>query len=206
LAKADLAVFYLRWRRLPEDQLRPIEAYIKSGKPIIGFRTSSHAFNYPKGDPREHWNRWATDVFGAPPGWGGDGHTHFGHDASTDVRIAPDAARHPILRGVAPSFHVRSWLYRVLPKWPPPTAEQLLIGTAVNPNKPAEPNPVAWTWKNTYGARVFFTTMGHPEDFAVESVQRLTVNAIHWSLQLRGKWKGPIAINVPYRGMVKGKG
>ncbi|MEZ5355548.1 MAG: ThuA domain-containing protein [Bryobacteraceae bacterium] len=206
LDKADLAVFFLRWRRLPERQLRHIEKYVNSGRPVFGFRTSSHSFNYPRGHRFEEWNRFATHVFGAPPGWGGDGHSHYGHKSSTDVAIIPDAARHPILRGVPEKFHVPSWLYRVLPKWPPPTAEQLLMGTSVNPNKPAEPNPVAWTWKNSHAARVFFTTLGHPGDFALEPVQRLTWNAVHWCLQLRGKWPGPLDIQVPYRGIVSTKG
>jgi type 1 glutamine amidotransferase len=98
---------------------------------------------------------------------------------------------------------VRSWLYRVKPKWPPADAEELLIGTVVNPNKPGDPNPVAWTWKNKYGGAVFFTTMGHPEDFAVESVQRLTVNAIHWLLKRKPAWHGTLQIQVPYRGISK---
>ncbi len=58
LAQADLAIFYLRWRRLPKEQLAHIDAYVKSGKPLLGFRTSSHSFNYAKGDEREAWNRW----------------------------------------------------------------------------------------------------------------------------------------------------
>src|SRR5678816_3667453 len=49
LAKADLAIFYLRWRRLPKEQVAHIDAYVKSGKPLFGYRTSSHSFNYPKG-------------------------------------------------------------------------------------------------------------------------------------------------------------
>jgi hypothetical protein len=203
LSQADLAVFYLRWRKLPIEQLTHILDYLNSGKPMFGFRTSSHSFNYPKGHPLESWNRWGSEAFGTPPGWGGDGHTHFGHEASTDVKVIESARRHPILQGVAPAFHVRSWLYRVLPKWPPPDAERLLTGTAVNPNKPAEENPVAWTWRNRHRGRVFFTTMGHPEDFAVESVQRLAVNALHWCLDRKPKWKGPLDIRVPYRGMVK---
>jgi hypothetical protein len=45
--------------------------------------------------------------------------------------------------------------------------------------------------------------MGHPEDFNVEAFQRLVVNGIHWALSkpVPKKWKGKIAINVPYRGM-----
>ncbi|MCS7024681.1 MAG: ThuA domain-containing protein [Bryobacteraceae bacterium] len=208
LNKADLAVFFLRWRRLPEEQVAHIERYMKAGKPMFGFRTTSHAFNYPPGHPLVAWNAWGAEAFGTPPGWGKDGHTHFGHQASTDVRIIPEAARHPILTGVAAEFHVRSWLYRVLPKWPPADAERLLMGKCVNPNKPAEDNPVAWTWRNRYGGRVFFTTMGHPEDFSVEPFQRLVVNAIHWCLDRKPprKWPGLLPINVSYRGIVKSSG
>jgi type 1 glutamine amidotransferase len=204
LAKADLAVFYLRWRRLPKDQLAHIEAYVKSGKPLFGFRTSSHSFNYPAGHELAGWNRWGAEAFGSPPGWGVEGHTHFGHESSTDVRVIPAARQHAILKGVAPEFHVRSWLYRVLPQWPPADAERLLMGKAVNPNKAAEENPVAWTWKNRLGGRVFFTTMGHPEDMSLEPVQRLSVNAIFWLLQRKpARWRGRMPIGVPYRGFVK---
>lgn len=204
LDHADAAVFYLRWRRLPKDQLAHIDAYVKSGRPLFGFRTSSHSFNYPKGHESEAWNRWGSEAFGTPPGWGGDGHTHFGHESSTDVTVIPSAAKHPILAGVAPAFHARSWLYRVLPNWPPPDAERLLAGKAVNPNKPAEENPVAWTWRNKYGGKVFFTTLGHPEDMSLEPVQRVCVNALYWLLGRKPpKWRGRMPIDVPYRGAVK---
>ena len=203
LATADLAVFYLRWRKLPPDQLAHIDRYVRSGQPVLGFRTTSHSFNYPKGHELERWNRWGSEAFGTPPGWNVDGHTHFGHQASTDVSVIPAARKHPILQGVAPAFHTRSWLYRVLPNWPPKDSEQLLMGKAVNPNKPAEDNPVAWTWKNTYGGRAFYTSLGHPEDFALESMQRLTFNAIYWCLGAKPpRWRGRLAIDVPYRGMV----
>jgi type 1 glutamine amidotransferase len=205
LRSADLAVFYLRWRKLPAEQLAHIEAYVNSGKPVFGFRTTSHAFNYPKDSPLAAWNGWAAKAFGAPPGWGADGHTHFGHKARTDVRVIEAARAHPVLAGVPAEFHVRSWLYRVAPKWPPAGAEQLLMGKAVDPDKPAEDNPVAWTWKNEKGGRVFFTTLGHPEDFGVEAMQRMTVNAIHWLLGKKVAWRGPMGIEVPYRGMVKSR-
>ena len=37
LKDADLAVFFLRWRRLPPEQLAHIEAYLKTGKPVMGY-------------------------------------------------------------------------------------------------------------------------------------------------------------------------
>jgi len=208
LAEADLAVFFLRWRLLPADQVAHIEAYLKSGKPIMGFRTSTHSFNYPNTDPLVAYNGFAERAFGAPPGWGGPSqHTHYGHNASTDATVIAEKAKHPILTGVDPAFHVRSWLYRVLPDYPAKGTDWLLMGKAVNPDKPAVDQPIAWTWENQYKGKVFFTTMGHPEDFSVESFQRLVVNAVHWELGLKvpQTWAGKLDINVPYRGMVNSK-
>jgi type 1 glutamine amidotransferase len=200
LRTADLAIFFLRWRQLPKEQLAFIQEYLDSGKPLIGFRTTSHSFNYPADDPLARWNAFGEFAFGTPPGWGAAGHTHFGHDSSTDVSIAPGAAGNPILQGVNKNFHVRSWLYRVLPEYPPKNAIWLLMGTAVHPDKPAEPNPVAWTWQTQQGARSFYTSLGHPEDFQSEPFQRLVVNAIFWALKRPppAKWPGHLPIDVSY--------
>jgi type 1 glutamine amidotransferase len=64
-------------------------------------------------------------------------------------------------------------------------------------------NPVAWTWTNRKGGRVFFTTLGHPGDFEVEAVQRLAVNGIHWAIgkPVPKKWAGKIAIHATYHGI-----
>jgi type 1 glutamine amidotransferase len=204
LATADLTLFYLRWRQLPADQVRHIEDYLRAGKPVIGLRTTSHGFRYPAGHPLERWNGWAAEAFGAPPGWGVDGHTHYGHQSSTEVSVVEAAARHPILNGVTGPFQVRSWLYHVLPKWPPADAARLLMGKALSPNKPAPDNPVAWAGNNAYGGRAFFTTLGHPEDFTAEPLQRLMVNAVHWCLGMAAPdpWRGPFKMDAPYRGMV----
>ena len=204
LKDADLAVFFLRWRRLPADQVKYIDDYLNSGKPRMGFRTSTHSFNYPKGHELENWNGFAERAFGAPPGWGGAAHhTHYGHESTTDVSIITDAAKHPVLTGVDKNFHVSSWLYHVLPDYPVKGTTWLLMGKSLNPNAPAIDNPVAWTWQTQTGQRIFFTTMGHPEDFKEEAVQRLTINAIHWTLGMPvpKKWAGKINIDVPYRGM-----
>jgi type 1 glutamine amidotransferase len=205
LAEADLAVFFLRWRQLPPEQIKYIQAYIESGKPVVGFRTTTHAFNYPKGHELEKWNAFGADVFGSPPGWG-NGHTHYGHTSSTDVSVIPGASSHPILKGVERSFHLRSWLYHVLPDYPPPGSTRLLMGKSVNPERPnAIDNPVAWTYRTRAGGRSFMTTLGHPEDFRVEAFQRVVVNGIHWALGLPSPdaWKGPMAIEVSYHGIRK---
>jgi type 1 glutamine amidotransferase len=205
LSEADLAVFFLRWRRLPADQLKFIDDYLKSGKPVMGFRTSTHSFNYPEGHSHHQWNAFGERAFGSPPGWGGAAHhTHYGHESSTDVSVIDKEASHPVLKGVDKNFHVRSWLYKVLPDYPATGSTWLLMGKPVNPNTPeAIENPVAWTWTSSSGAKTFMTTLGHPEDFNEPAVQRLVINATHWTLDrpVPDEWKGKMQINVPYRGM-----
>ena len=49
LDSADLMVMFTRFRALPDDQLARITKYVASGKPIVGLRTSTHAFLYPEG-------------------------------------------------------------------------------------------------------------------------------------------------------------
>ncbi|MFN0121035.1 MAG: ThuA domain-containing protein [Blastocatellia bacterium] len=203
LDQADVAVLFLRWRRLPADQLRYLEKYLQSGKPLVAFRTSTHSFNYPKGHELEKWNRFAVDYLGGPPGWGG-GHYHYGHTSSTDVTVIPAQAKHPILTGVELAFHVPSWLYHVLPGYPPRDATLLLMGKSIKPEKAnAMDNPVAWTWKNKAGANVFVTTLGHPDDFRVDSMQRLVINGIHWAAgkKIPKKWAGRMNIEVKYHGI-----
>lgn len=186
LRTADLAVFYLRFRALPDEQLKLILDYVDSGKPIIGLRTSTHAFLYPTGHKNEKYNDgFGQDVFGQK--W----ITHHGHRSTTDVWVIPEAAEHPTLRGIyatkANPVHCSSWLYHVDPLVG--DCEPLLLGRSINSDKTDQQDkypliqPVAWT-KTYKGARVFFTTLGHPKDCEDDSVRRLVVNAIYWALGL----------------------
>ncbi len=205
LNDATLAVFFLRWRQLPIEQLALISKYVDAGKPVIGLRTTSHAFNYPRTDERSMWNRWAADVFGAPPGWNVEGHSHYGHLSTTRVSVNAKLKHDPLLKGLSQGFVAPSWLYNVVPKYPPTGAKVLLYGAAINPNKPAVRNPVAWTWNNRFGAKAFYTSLGHPGDFALEPFQRLLTNAVFWAIGAKEPkgWAGPMKIQVPYRGLVK---
>jgi type 1 glutamine amidotransferase len=176
LADADVAVFFLRWRRLPGDQLAKIIAYLHTGRPIVGIRTATHSFNYSQGHRLERWNDgFGIDVFGQ--NW----IRHHGHLSTTRVTMAPNAEGHPILRGLPEEMTVPSWLYVVNPLIG--DAKPLLIGHAINPQRGIDhgPQPVAWT-KTYNGAPVFFMTLGHPKDFEQEAVRRLLVNGIYWAL------------------------
>ena len=178
LETADLVILYLRFRQLPDAQLALLQKYIDRGGPIVAFRTTTHAFAYEEEDPRAMWwNNFGARELGAP--W----IYHYGHEASTD---ATTIGNHPILTGVSPEFHVRSWTYHVRPDYPPKDAQVLVQGRPVLPegeSGDAETvNPIAWTHTHSGGGRVFTTTMGHPEDFSLSDFRRLVVNGIYWCL------------------------
>ncbi|UCG57274.1 MAG: ThuA domain-containing protein [Phycisphaerales bacterium] len=184
LKTADVAVFFLRFRALPDEQLKLILDYVHSGKPIVGLRTSTHAFRYPGGHDNAKYNdSFGQDVFGQK--W----ITHHGHRSTTDVWPAAGTAEHPILRGIYATqqspLRCSSWLYHVTPL--ADDCKPLLIGKSINSNKTDRQDrfpltqPVAWT-KTYNGARVFFTTLGHPKDFEDDSVRRLLINGIFWAL------------------------
>lgn len=179
LETADLLVLYLRFRQLPDDQLELLQKYIDRGGPIVAFRTTTHAFNYDRDDSRAtKWNSFGARELGAP--W----IRHYGHGASTD---ATTVGEHPILAGVSPEFHVRSWTYHVRPNYPPKDAQVLVQGRPVFPGGERggdeTVNPIAWTHTHSGGGRVFTTTMGHPEDFKVSDFRRLIVNGVYWCLE-----------------------
>ncbi|MHC4167015.1 MAG: ThuA domain-containing protein [Planctomycetota bacterium] len=179
LKTADLAVFYMRFRALPDEQLKLILDYVNSGKPIVGLRTSTHAFRYPRGHKNAKYNdKFGVDVFGQK--W----ITHHGHKSTTEVSVIPGKTGHPILRGIYGSFPCSSWLYHVEPLVG--DCKPLLKGKAVNSRESIDLNkyppiqPVVWT-KTYKGARVFFTTLGHPKDFEEYSVRRLLMNGVYWA-------------------------
>ncbi|HEX6963959.1 MAG TPA: ThuA domain-containing protein [Lacipirellula sp.] len=187
LRDADVAVFFMRWRALPEDQLDEIIKYAESGKPMIGIRTTSHAFKYD-GPPGDKWNaEFAERWFGQS--W----IEHYGHNNSTLARVVDEQADHPILRGVDDEFWAHSWLY-VQNKGDDKLANDVTVlmeGDAILGSEPGgekfgNAEPLAWTREIKLDdggtQRTFYTSLGHPRDFENEDVRKLLVNAIYWSL------------------------
>ncbi len=198
LDDADLMVMYTRFRKLPDDQLARITRYAESGRPMMGFRTASHAFRYDGGPHAAGMNaEWMRRIFGQ--GWiTHHGHFGDGEEFLTDVTLWPGEEEHPILRGVKP-FQAYSWLYHVEGGGDAlyGDCERLMIGRALKSGHAKQhdrypvTNPVAWT-KTHKGAegqrgRVFFTTLGHPFDFKDESMRKLALNGVFWALGLEDK-------------------
>ena len=170
LKKADLLVVSVRRRALPKDQLAAIRAYVASGKPVVGIRTASHAFDTKGKIPSGHdnWVSFDRDVFG------GNYNNHYGKGLV--MRVAADNPQHPLLEGVKIPWETRTHLYRVSPL--AESATPLLFGAV----KGKKPEPVAWTNARRGGGRAFYVGLGGPEDFANESFRRLLINGITWAL------------------------
>jgi uncharacterized protein len=198
LKDADLMVMFARFRALPQDELKYITDYVESGKPIIGLRTSTHAFLYQEDSLKHMNNEWPTKVFGQQ--WiTHHGHFEDGNKPLTKVYLN-SIKKQTILNGVK-SFDAYSWLYHVDGgEWKlQGDCNILLQGKSLKSNHEMEgnldkfpmTNPVAWTktytTKSGKSSRVFFTTLGHPYDFKDASMRKLLLNSIFWALDSENK-------------------
>lgn len=177
LKDADLLLLSVRRRTPPKEELEALRAFLASGKPLVGIRTASHAFalrpNDTLTDPKlATWQTFDPEVLG-----GHYSNHHRGED-KTIVSLAPGAADHPILKGVTLSgLTGNGTLYKNTPL--AAGAQPLLVGTI--PNQPSE--PIAWTHRHGWRqAKVFYTSLGHPDDFKEAAFRRLLLNAIAWAL------------------------
>jgi type 1 glutamine amidotransferase len=170
LRDADVLVVYTRFRVLPDSEMEELERYRERGGAVVGLRTSTHAFHFESESRWVGWNDgFGRDVLGTP--WV----SHHGHTSRTVVTRSAGVV-HPILDGVVERFEVRSWLYHVELSKP---CAVLLHGEPVDPECPPAPGPVAWTTEHNEG-RIFYTSLGHPEDFQLPAFRRLLRNAIGW--------------------------
>ena len=207
LQTADLMIIATRFRKLPDDQMKYIADYVESGKPVIGLRTATHAFNNGGGTYARYSN--GSNV----PGWqGGFGKlvlgeqwvNHHGQHGKEGTRgiVVPGQERNPILRGIEPGgVFGPTDVYTVVIDDLAKSSTPLLLGEvtetlestskAVAGKKNDPMMPVAWTkaYKSPSGkeARVFCTTMGAATDLEAEGTRRLIINATYWALGLEGK-------------------
>jgi hypothetical protein len=204
LASADLCLMKLRFRELPDAQMKYFDDYLKSGKPIIGLRTSTHAFSYEK-NKQSPYARYDWRSKDWPGGFGQQvlGETwinhHGDHGTQSTRGIINEAYKdRPILRGVTDIWGPTD-VYGVvhLPK----DAQVLVWGQVLTGMKPTDPPlagpkndpmmPLAWIRDYTGPAgkvsKIFTTTMGASVDFESEGLRRLVVNACYWATGLESK-------------------
>jgi type 1 glutamine amidotransferase len=170
LAKLDADALFvsLRRRGVPAAQLAGIRAFVESGRPVLGIRTASHAFD-PKNPAAGEgtWPAFDREVFG---GWY---QNHYGAGPTTVARIA---GAHPALAGMAAvDVKFSSHLYKS--RELAATTTVLMNGTLEG--QPDVREPVAWV---NAKPRAFYTSLGAPEDFEKPEFRRLLLNATLWML------------------------
>jgi len=201
LKKADLMVLFMRFRELPDEQMKLIIDYTDSGKPIMGLRTSTHAFKYKKNmdSPYAKYS-YRDKAFDGGYGRQVLGETwinHYGHHKKESTRglIAKGMEKHPIVKGVDDIWGP-SDVYSI--KKLTGDSKPLIMGQVLKGMNPKdEPNPekelVPVAWTKTYtgrqgkASRVFTTTMGHAGDLKSEGFRRLLVNACYWCMGMEDK-------------------
>ncbi|HVY68415.1 MAG TPA: PVC-type heme-binding CxxCH protein, partial [Verrucomicrobiae bacterium] len=169
---ADLLVLSTRRRAPPKPMMALIRQHLGAGKPLVGIRTASHAFGTkPKDDQHEGWETFDIDVLGA------NYQNHYGAGPNTLASLVPEAATHPILTGVPKDgFRSTSHLYKI--KKTGSTVTPLLMGQMEG--RP-ETEMLAWAY-TADNRRVFYTTLGSPDDFKIPAFRRLLLNGILWAL------------------------
>ncbi len=201
LESADLMVLFIRFRELPDDQMKRIMDYTNSGRPIVGLRTSTHAFRYVK-NPDNPYAKYSFQSKDPKGGYGRDvlGETwiaHYGvhNKESTRGIAAPGMETHPILRGCGDIWGPSDVyaLTTLSGDSKPLVMGQVLRGMQMNdePRRGRKSVPVAWTktFTGTSGkaARVFTTTMGHSYDLKSAGFRRLLVNGSYWCVGMEEK-------------------
>ncbi|MEY4815971.1 MAG: hypothetical protein RLZZ162_3044, partial [Verrucomicrobiota bacterium] len=224
LDSADAIIFGLRFRNwLDADMQRFVSAF-ERGVPLIALRTSTHPFNIPADSK---WAKYSWNSKAPWPGGFGKhvlGETwisHWGKHKSEATRgvTEPSAASDALLRGVTDVFGDSD----VYEAYPPADAKILLRGLVLKGMNPADAPaetikkrstdkqeqplntpamPIAWTrtFKHESGKenKIFTTTMGAATDLENESLRRLVVNAVFWSVNLPVPTQANVTLVDPY--------
>ena len=213
LDTADLAVVFLRFQNLPQEQMKHFDAYLNRGGPVIGLRTATHGFKIPKDAP---FAKYSYDHKGSDYelGFGHQvlgqtwvGHYGKNHQQSTRISIVDAMKQHPILRGVKDVWvQVGGYVGK------PTDGDILTMAQPLNgmtPDSPASaeqpPQPSEWTrtYKGADGksGRVFTSLYGTSEDITNEGYRRLLVNGCFWALGLEDAIKPDL--NITFLGAAK---
>ena len=213
LDTADLLVAFLRWRELPDEQMKHIIDYTESGKPILGIRNATHPFKYAK-RPDSPYARFDSASKDPSGGWGRLvlGETwisHYGKNLveSTRCDIAETASAHPIFKGIRTGFWIPDDVYGISPTLSGDSTPILLgqpLDAWTSEAKPVAektPQPIAWTKSYTGAtgktARVFTSTMGHGDAFKIEAFRRMLANACLWCMNLEGSIDASANMDIP---------
>lgn len=174
LNESDVLLISVRRKPLPPAQLGAVKNFVRSGKPVVGIRTASHAFCLRDGSVPQGFAAWPefdAEVFG------GNYTNHYGNSIRSVIRKDVSSVKHPILSGADISeFSQGGSLYRTSPL--AKDTQVLLTGSIKN----APSEPVAWTFRRADGGVSFYTSLGHADDFGNATFNQFLTRAVEWAV------------------------
>lgn len=186
LDRADLMIIGTRFRQLPDEQIAHFAKFLNAGKPVIGFRTATHAFSGAAQTGDFKWAEFGLKILGEK--WVNHHGDHKVQGTRSVVETATQA--HEILRGVHEIFATTD-VYGIA-NLDQKAAQIILRGAVTESLEPTSKvldgpknnpmMPLAWlreytTPDGTKTGHAFCTTLGASVDFADENLRRLIVNA-----------------------------
>ena len=218
LDSADLMIIGTRFRDLPDEQMKHILKYISDAKPVIGFRTATHAFKKSCKYGDYDWGNFGANVIGE--NWVAH-HGKHKVEGGKSVAVAGHEG-HPILKSVGEIF-TPSDIYTVK-RVTPENANILLRGAVTESlepeskiledprNEPMQP----FVWLKSYDSpsgkqgKTLATTAGASVDYKDEDLRRLIVNASYHLLDLEVPEKADVEpvdeFNPSFYGFYREKG
>jgi len=184
LEDADMAVIFVRRRGLEPKKMDLIKAYVKSGKPVLGIRTASHAFvpRFKAGLSNDFiagvakWSEFDAEILG------GNYKGHPSEKLVTTISIVPGMESHPLLKGVSLDNYTSSDQTYFNQSLQSDKAQVLLFGSITG--HPSQ--PVLWT-NFTDNNNVIYTSMGAESDWHNENFRHLMRNSVSYLLNLNLK-------------------
>ena len=207
LKDADLLIIGTRFRQLPDEHLANFAKFLNAGKPVIGFRTATHAFTGGGKTGDFKWSEFGLKILGEQ--WV----SHHGAHKKEGARSVVEAANgsSAVLRGVGEIFAL-SDVYGVVHL--KPENDTILLRGQVTESLDPKSKAVAGkkndpmmplAWLHSYTApdgktkgKSFCTTMGAAVDFQDENLRRLIVNAAHHLLGLEVPAKADVGFVDPF--------
>ena len=153
----DVLLVFTRRLNVDGEELERFKAYCREGRPIVGVRTASHSF--------QNWLEFDREVLG------GNYNMHWDHGPRARVRFEPGSEGHPVMEGLS-EFSSAGSLYRN-------TGLSTDVSLLMSASNGEHDEPVTWT-RSQAGGRVFYTSLGHQEDFGDPNYLRLLANAVLW--------------------------
>jgi nicotinamidase-related amidase len=180
LYDADLLVLSMERRFLPAWQMDRLGRFIfDADRPMVAIRPSVVAFadelgRKSAGRGRVIWSNFNRELLGC----NFLGTCKSNSETGFVIKPIPQYLSHPIMNGLEGiRLNTKNPLYRVMPI--SLTATPLLMSERQGVESD---QIVAWT-NISYDSRVFYTSLGCPDDFGNPIFQHLLLNAIHWAVE-----------------------